>query len=173
MTVSMLPPVQLGAHLWRLRWTSDVEAPTYRVYRDGVLMATQTGQTLDLAVGDDESPMIEVLDDPDANPARAWPSRLTVCWYATAGAEHYRIEEQVSGSWVLRARVRDRGQGYFAWRTRVLEDSATHSFRIVAVAENGQQSQATALSALMVRHPDAPAVRFSYDADTRKVTITA
>ena len=135
---------------------------------------TATRQTYaDFSVEPGESLLVEVLTDAGRPPTSAFPSRLTLNWRGVPGAAYYRIEEYVGGSWSLRARIRDVGQGYCRWLTRPLEDAATHQFRVVAVANSGNRGTATTLSALMVRHPDPQAVAYTWTAADRTLTLGA
>lgn len=173
MTVTMSAPLALDAGAWRLAWSSDLTGPTYYVYRDGRLVATTAARQMDFAVAEGECLAVEVLDDPDEMPASAFPGQLDLHWYSVAGTASYRIEEYVGTTWTLRAIVRDRGQGYFSWRSRWLEDVAVHQFRTVPVGTNGNQGTARTMTCLMVRIPDVPSVSYSYSGSTRKATISA
>jgi len=165
MTVQNLTASRVGAAAWRITWTSDQPSPTYRVYRDGVLVTTTVAESITIAVGPAESPVIEVLDDPAAIPMTTHPRRLSLAWYHTDLAEHYRVEQYIDSAWVYRAKLTDDGRWYFRWTSAVLDDVTTHTFRIIAVAVDGNQSTAVSLAALMVRHPDVPDATFTYDPD--------
>ena len=171
--ITMLEPVQLDSRTWRVSWSYPAQDPTFYVYRDGVLLGSTQQTWWDFALDSGEGLVIEVQADAGRLPVSAFPARLTLCWYAAADAEHYRIEEYVGTTWTLRARLRDRGQGYFTWNTRPLEDETTHQFRIIPVGDNGNQGTALTFSCLMVRHPDPPQVGYSYSNTTHAVTIAA
>ena len=65
------------------------------------------------------------------------------------------------------------GRRYFNWRSRVLEDSATHQFRVTPIGANGNNGTAKNFVVLMVRIPDPPRVSYSYSAGSGVVTIAA
>lgn len=172
MSVTLNTPQKLDDYSWLVSWSSDLEDPTFYIYQDGLLINTteQTEQVFTVEKG--ESLVVEVLDDPDAVPITAFPGRLTICWYASADTDHYRIEEYIDSAWKLRAKIKDLGEGYFKWKTRFLEDSQTHEFRILPVGINGNQGTAKEFSCLMVRHPSEKDVGYLYSNDTHKVTVS-
>ena len=164
MTVTMNPPETLDSRTVLLSWSSDQASPTYTVYRDGELHCTTTVAELVLHLEPGETAHIEVVDDAAA--ARpAFPARLTVTWWAVAAADRYLVRELVSGAWTDRASVAEDGRGFYRWRTRVLEDSQTHQFRVVAVGADDNESTAASLTVLMVRHPTPVSIAVSYAAD--------
>jgi len=168
-SVTMNALEQLDARSWRLSWTSG--SATFYVYRDGRFV-TATGQTeLVVHIEPGDSALFEVLDDADAAPGLAYPSRLTIGWLAVDGADHYLVEELVAGVWTQRASIAAEGHGAFAWRTRVLEDSVTHRFRVAAIGVDGNRGTATAVTALMVRHPDPDAVAYTYSASAHTLAL--
>jgi hypothetical protein len=163
---------QIGPNGWRLSYQSDLPNPTFYIYQDGLLVDTTKATTRVLSVPAGESLVVEVLDDPAIKPEAAFPGRLTLGWYSVANAASYRIEEYVSSSWVQRKRVVESGRGYYQWKTRWLEDSTVHQFRVVPVGTNGNDGDPLVFSVLMVRHPDPPDVSYSYSAATQTVTIS-
>ena len=172
MTVTINTPIPLTATSWLISWSSDLENPTFYIYRDGVLISTTTETSITIIVATGETPVIEVLDEA-GTPATAFPGNVMLCWYPREATDYYRIDESVSAVWTERAKVYDEGQAFFIWYTRWLEDSTLHQFRIVPVGTNGNEGTATEVSQLMVRHPDPPAQNFGYSAITRKITISA
>jgi len=171
--VTMNEPELLDRYTVRFSWTSNLDDPTFWVYRNGVLATVTKATSVTWSVDPAEELVVEVLDDANAKPARSFPGRFTLHWQGTAGVDHYRIEESVSGVWTTRGRVADIGQNYFRWVSRWLEDETTHQFRIIPVGTNKNEGTPKTFSALMVRNPDVPDVNWSYDAGTKKVTISA
>jgi len=157
----MNPVEQVDVRTWRLSWSGS---GTFYVYRDGTLFATTAQAELLVMIEPGDTHVFEVLDASTAAPATAFPARLTLGWYPVAGAERYLVEERVAGAWTQRASIRDGGHGYFTWPSRVLEDSVTHRFRVVAIGVDGNRGTAAAVAVLMVRHPDPDAVAFTYAA---------
>jgi hypothetical protein len=154
-----------------MTWSSDLEAPSYRVYVDGRLaLETDLAEYL-LRAEAGEYPVIEVLDDPDALPESLHPPRLDLWWLAVLAADYYRVDEYVNAAWIERARLREDGSGAYRWRSRVLEDEAVHEFRVVAVGADGNEAMAVERSALMVRVPDPPDAAYVYDVEAGTVTM--
>ena len=172
MTVSINSTEKIDSSTWLVKWSSDLTTPTFRIYRDSVLIktTTQTQETFQVVKG--ESLLIEIRDDL-STPSLAYPGQLTLSWLATPATEKYKIEELVSSVWTLRAEITHQGQGSFKWVSRFLEDVTTHQFRITPVGKNGNEGTPKNFSSLMVRHPDVPAKNFGYDGSvTKTVTIT-
>lgn len=173
MAVTINSPVQVDDFTWQLSWSSSLPGtPAYYVYRDGELVDTTYAQEKLIHVEADEAPIFEILDDSTAEPAYAYPAALTLRWYEVAATDRYEVQELVGAVWTTRAVITDSGQGYFAWRSRPLEDETVHQFRVRAIGTNGNTGTALTLSCLTVRNPDPPEATWSYSAVTKKVTIT-
>ena len=171
--VTSLTVRDLGGGAFLLEWASDQPSPTFSVYRDGALVTTTRQTSLVVSVPVGEAPVYEVLDDAGAGPAPGYPNYALLAWYASAGAASYRVEEWVSAAWAGRATLEDDGRGYFTWRSRALEDAATHQFRVTPVGANGNDGTPKSFVVLMVRIPTPPSVDYAYDAGTGAVTISA
>jgi len=170
MAVTGLTVRRMGVTGWRLGWDSG--AGTVYVWQDGVLVGTTSARHWDVTVPGGWYPVFVVTDDATELP-QGYPGQVVVQWYRVVGAGHYLVHELVSGSWVRRARVRERGQGYYRWTSGWLEDGASHRFRVTAYGEDGNAGTAAGLAVLMVRHPDPPDVGLSYSSVTGKVTVAA
>ena len=168
MAITSISIESLGEFTWLVSWTADGSGPFY-LWVNGTLAEVTYATSALIPAQDGDSVLVDVLDT-TAQPADTFPSRLTLGWYAVAGAQRYRIEEYVGAAWTARAKVRDDGLGYFTWRSRVLEDGETHQFRIIP--EGNVDGTAVSFSALMVRHPDAPDPSYSYAEGTRQVTVS-
>lgn len=174
--VTTLTVASLGGGAFRLDWASDLAAPTFYVYRDGVLATTTTRTSLVVGAADGESPLYEVLDDAAAVPGAAYPAYALLAWYASAGAAGYRVEELdlPTGLWTERTSFTDEGGNYYVYRSRYLEDATTHRFRVTPLGANGNAGTPADFVVLMVRVPDAPAASFTYNgAGTPTVTVAA
>ena len=172
MTVTINEPQQLDSRTWLITWSSDLQDPTFRVFKDGSLIKTTQETQMQFQLEPGENLVIEVLDDITDTPSTAFSGKLTLSWNAVANTEKYQIEEFVNSAWTRRATIIDQGQGSFQWVTRFLEDVTIHQFRIVPVGLNGNLGTPITLSALMVRHPDIPAQTMAYDgAGAKTVTI--
>jgi len=172
MTVTLETAQRTGTRTWRLSWSSGLSDPTFYVYRDGELVGSTAQTSMDFLVDAGDSLVVEVLDDPDALPVAGYPARLLLAWGQVDNAEAYRVEEYIGSAWVLRAKVQDRGNQCFTWKSRPLEDCTSHQFRVVPVGDNANLGTALALTVLMVRHPDVPDVDYSYSALSATITIS-
>jgi hypothetical protein len=155
--VTLNPPIPIDDVTWLLSWTSDLTPPvTFYVYRDGILeQRTEALQVL-VVIPIGTSPVFEVLDTAAA-PAPGFPSQILLAWYAAAATSAYRVEELLGSTWTVRETVPDDARGYFLWKSRPLEDSQTHQFRVTPIGTNGNDGTVATFSVLMVRHPDPPA----------------
>ncbi|HEX8916792.1 MAG TPA: hypothetical protein VF796_30860 [Humisphaera sp.] len=171
--ITALAAAQVGPYLWRLSWASDDADASFRVYRDGELLQSTDAAELLVQVWPGESPAFEVIDDPLAAPAPAYPADVTLAWYAAAGAAYYRVDAWDGAGWAEAARLPDGGEGYWTWRSGRLPDGAVATFRVVPVAAGGQDGTPTPFAALVVRRPDVPAAAYAYDAGTGTVTVSA
>lgn len=172
MTVSIDSVTQTGLTTYQVGWSSNLPDPTFYVYQDGVLLNTTKAGSGQFSVPTGESLVLEVLDDLNETPEAAFPGKLTLGWYAVTDTDFYRIDEYAGAAWVQRAVIRETGRGFYQWKSRFLEDVTVHQFRVVPVGTNGNDGDPLAFNVLMVRHPDAPAVGFSYSSGTGKVTIS-
>jgi len=157
----------------RLTWQSDAEDPTFYVYRDGVLIATTKQRSMMFSGQAGEQVVVEVLDDADGIPVAAYPGRVWLRWKPSTDTAKYRVEEYVGAAWTARASILHDGRLRYTFRTRYLEDSTTHLFRVVPVGENGNDGTPKTWSVLCIRHPDVPDASYSYASGTGLVTITA
>jgi len=179
MAVTYEIPERVDQHSVLLRWSSDRTPPvTFRLYREGrkiyeVTSADGTGEFV-LAVADGDQPFVEVLDVACANPSLAFPGRFTLVWLSVSGAASYRIDEYVSAAWTTRQTITADGSSSYRWQSRWLEDSQQHQFRVVPISTAGNGGTPTTITALMVRHPDAPSVTYAYNGSaTPTVTVTS
>jgi hypothetical protein len=170
------PIQQIDMLSFLLSWSSSQPPPvSFRVYREGVEVYSVTsddgtGEYL-LTVGVGEFPFVEVLDQDCSRPSIAFPGRLTLNWHSVSGAESYQIQQYDSG-WLTKQTQIDEGQGVFLYSSDWLDDVTTYEFRIVPVDSVGNLGTPITFSAEMVRHPDVPAVTYSYDDVTNHVTIS-
>jgi len=154
-------------------WSSDLGTPTFYIYQDAVLVETTANTSKVFHVAINDGFVIDVLDDPDADPTTPYPGRITLSWYEVDDTHHYLIQEYVASVWTTRSLLFDTGDVFYTWESRYLEDVTTHYFRIIPVGDNGNSGTETGVSWLMVRYPNPPDVTYSYDAETQKITITA
>jgi hypothetical protein len=149
---------------------------TFRVFNQGTLVqtivsASGTGSCV-ITVGNGESPFVEILDDPSLIPHYAAPGRLTLNWRRMAGASNYNINEWIDSEWVtLQTQPEDIGNSLFLspW----LEDSTTYQWQVVPLDSAGNSGTPIEITTLIVRHPDAPNVAYTYNGATTKTVTLA
>lgn len=171
--VTFAEPVQTGLYTWLLAWTSDQVSPTFRVYRDGVLLSEQTAAEYELSVTGGEVPVIEVLDDASANPQSSFPNGLTLGWRTDPESATYRVDRWTGADWLEVDTLAASDGGWQSYSTGVLADGATHLWRVVPIDSAGNSGTPLEFSALMVRHPDPPDVDYAYESVGRTVTVSA
>ncbi len=173
MAVTINEPVEITSTTWLLTWSSSLGSPTYRIYRDGVLVSTQTTTEYTLTISDGYAPVIEILDDAtEAQPA--FPGVLVLGWRNDADAAQYKIEEYAAGVWVLRETVvLDSEVAWQSYTTPALADETSHTWRVTPVDAAGNSGTAISFVVLMVRHPDVPDVLMTYSSGTAQVTVSA
>jgi hypothetical protein len=167
---------RIAAGIWRLEWSTDQTPPiTFRVYRDGLLIAQTEATSLTVAIAQDEAPVFEILDADEGDPQRGYPSKLVLGWYAEAEPASYTIqEERGSGNWVdVDSLVNDGRTPYFTFTTRPLEDGEEHAYRIIPVGVNGNAGTALEIATLLVRTPTPPTnISFAYAAGDVTVAMS-
>lgn len=162
---------KIGLYSWKLKFSSELEEPTFYIYLDGNLIAETEQTEYDIAINVDEGSVIEILDNADEQPMQIFPGRLRLGWFFVEGTDYYRIDEYVGAAWVERYRMPE-NNGFLQWRSRFLEDGQTHIFRIVPVGTNGNEGTAKQFAVLMCRRPDVPDAGYSYNAGAQKVIIS-
>lgn len=171
--ISDLQIVHLGFGQWRLTWVSDETDPTFRIYRDGVLVATTKLATHLVRIDDGSFPVFEVLDDDEAEPQRSYSGRAEIAWFTHPDVDSYDVQEWDGAEWITRQTLRRDDRSYLRWSSRVLEDVTSHQFRVVPTGTNGNEGTDIELEIFIVHVPDPPQVTYAYDADDETVTITA
>lgn len=172
MAVTFQNPIAVGSNAFELRWSSDKAGPTYRVFRNGKLIAVQRSSRIVLTMERDQHDLVDVLDD-GAQPAPvAAPSVVRVLFGPVAGAASYRVERFVGAAWVQQTTIAETGKGQYRHVTTPLPDADAASFRVIAVAPNGE---ATPVSGSITVHriPDAPRVTATFNTTNRTVLIAA
>ena len=169
--VTIEKPIRTGPMAVFLRFSSDLETPTFYIYVDGVLVTQTTATEYTLAVDPDQSYVVEILDDADAAPMQIFPGKARLGWFFVDGVKYYRVDEYIDAAWVERIKMPDNG-GYMKWPSRFLEDCQIHLFRVTPVGTDGNEGTAKQFSVLMVRYPDSPDVSYSLSESTHKLTIT-
>jgi hypothetical protein len=173
MAVTFLEVTRRGPAAWYLRWSSSLPSPVYRVLLDGQLYAETSQESMVVGVTPGEQVMFEVLDDPGAVPAVAYPGKALLQWERVEGAEKYRVEQWVGSAWVALRTVLDTGEAVLTHQTGWLADLTEHRFRVAPVGENAVDGTAREFAIAMVRKPDAPETATAYSAVTRRLTVSA
>ena len=177
MATTLNNPTRVGPQAWKYTWSGT---SPYYVYFEGETLFGQT-TTLEEYIFEgsdyaDMPPQIQVLDSTESATTpyvEQHPQKVTVQWRGSLNAEYYRVDQYVDSEWETYDHVPETKDGYYNITTDVLADSTTHTFRVVAVDDNGYDSEATSVSVFMVRHPDPPDVVLSYDEDDEEIDVTA
>lgn len=182
MTIQNTSLRRIDRRTWLLSFTSTA-GPPITVWVDGrrrdTFLTAPSDGTYSVRIYGSQQHIIDVVEGTNA-PAGVYPARVTLGWYRVDGAHSYRIDEydQDATEWVERDRLPDtyarRGRytWWYSWESRRLEDGTEHQFRVVPEGELQTPGAVSSLQALVVRHPDPPAVEYSYDADTQKLTVS-
>lgn len=170
--------LKVGPAAWRYMWSGT---SPYWVYRYGMALLQETTltQLIVESTNDYEPPPIEVRESAEAESTIEQlnnPPYATLQWFMAANAQEYVVQQQVTeggvSTWKTLRVLFERGHGYYALATPVLDDVTTHTFRVVAVDAQGNQNPIN-FSLFMTRNPDPPAVAMSYDAGTGLLTVSA
>ena len=108
MSVTYDRPRKVARRAWLLSWSSDLGGtPAFYVYVNSVgpLVTYETSRVFYVTEG--ESLHVDVYDDSAQRPPKRWPGRFLLQWWMVDDSDHYRIEEYVSGEWVLRVFYRE------------------------------------------------------------------
>lgn len=166
MAITITDIIQVDEFTFRVFWSSDV-GPPFRVYFQGVLVATQTDTQFDFTVPVGDHPHYEILDGTCQIPEIAFPGRISLNWESINDALEYSIEELDGTSWEEIGTQLENG-GPYTFLTRWLEDMTQHYFRVVT--DHGEIIDFTTE---MCRHPDAPNVSYSLDGSNNLVIAEA
>ena len=172
--VYLYPPEYLGNGYWKVTWRSNLFPPaTFWLWLNGELIGTTSAYEYVVAVPVDGQAEFFVFDNADERPPRFYPNRLDVYWPGATGAVQYRVEQFVGAEWVkIGARVLVNGNNVsFEFESPKLDNEASHQFRVIAVAENENETTVLDKTALMVRRPDRRAFNYIYDDATRVITV--
>jgi len=175
MTVTMNQFQRVGPSTWNISWTSDLEAPLFHVYMNGILYLETYANNFNYTVELNESPVFQVFDNTTDRPLDAFPDRFTINWLYPGDpseVDYFLVHEYDDGDWVDREKVLYDGKIYYSYISRVLEDQTVFTFKITPIGINGNEGTPSYYSALMVRYPDPPAPGYSYSSGTTKITIT-
>lgn len=163
---------KVATRTWRFAWTATGNVDIYSNSR--LIEYNYEGASYDYESNTAYPPALEVVDTGDTPPdSYQHPSYLTLQWYGVDGASHYRIEQYVSGAWVIRRRLYDDGRGYFAIVTDELEDCTTQQWRIIPVDAYNGDGAALEYNVSFARVPAPPSVTYTYSATTGLVTVAA
>lgn len=171
MAVTVRPPVYTAPGAVMIAWASDLDEPTFYVYRNGRFVGSTPNGSGAFNLRSDEPMVLDVFDDPAERPEYAASPIAELRFAAVADGERYPIERLVDGEWELE-QLRSTGGAEHRHRTGpISEDGAT--FRVTAILPGQGSSSATEVTANIVRHPDGPDVDLSYDNGTNVVTVSA
>ena len=150
----------------------------YNVYMHGDVFLAETTETTQIVYSDDayEPPIIEVLDATE-DASCAWSvknsSIFQVHWRGNADMAYYVVEQYSASVWTPKRIMQELGEGYYTAGTQALADATTHTWQVLQVDSEGNESPNAGMAALMVCNPDAPSVSLSYASSTGNVTVAA
>ena len=171
MAVTYLTPINVGGNAWRVRWSSGLTDPTFRVFVNGDLVNQTKHTSHVVTLQTDEHAVIEVLDDADAFPTLAANVGMRLVWAAVADTKLYRLE-RFNGSWATVAEIVDDGSGAYEWTTASLTDTA-HTYRVTAIGNDGNVGTPRALTFSAIHHPNRPDVTLTYNKGASEVVVAA
>lgn len=153
-----------------LEWAATTG--TYYLWRDGWLEGStdQLSWMIDLAPG--EPAVVQVFDDAADRPAKAYPARHYLRWDRAEGAAKYRIDLDVDSAWVAQVEIPEDGRTHYWWRSGILADATSYTWRVTAVGANGVDGRSVEHTVMCVRHPDPPTVTWAIDEETGVVTVS-
>lgn len=141
----------------RLYFASDLGGtPTFYVWLDGALFGTTTATFMDVPIGLDQIIQVDVFDSSSAVPDAVYPSTVILRCEGNDDTALYRIEQYVDSAWVVLEQIPATGNGLIRWESAPLEDSTTHTFRVVPVDGTARDGVAKEFAIKMCRYPDAP-----------------
>jgi len=170
--VSMNEPQQMDENSWLISWDDEGAGTIYYVYVNGYRAAITQATEYVLPLEYGGQAVVSVFTADMGETFEVFPPYFTLEWACSTGTDYYKVEQYVDSAWVEIARFYDDGRSNFKYQTEKLADCVVHKLRVTAVGTNGNSSTLNEYSALMVRHPDIPDVKYSFNADTYKITIS-
>ncbi len=162
---------------------SDLSSPIfYHWYQDGQFVEMTRDNTKGFFLVPGSHSRIEVNDTNDAdydslgNAPAGYPGSRLLGWCRSVAADvkKYKIEQRVDGGdWTQVAMLRhENRKWYYTWRTGFLTDLSEYEWRIIPIDAFGNEGTALTFTAeKIVRLPDAPNFRNTYNESTDKLTF--
>lgn len=160
---------QVGGTTVLVEWTAGSPGTTYYVWVNGALYATTQNPYAEIAGAQGEQLVVQVFNSASDTGATAVYGRATLNWYEREGAEYYRIEELIDGTWTERDFIAA-GLWFNVWVSRWLEDSQSHAFRVVPIAGDVDGEPVPSWR-YVVRYPNVPTSTLTYNEDTGNLEI--
>jgi hypothetical protein len=152
-----------------LVWTGGT-AP-FRLYRDAEAVGVTSDRTATLPAEPAGWPVFEVLDATDSTqPTPVFAPVFRLGFQGVAGTLGHRIEQLDGPTWRTVATLPG-GTGWKDWVSPPVPDGQTRRYRVRTIAPGAADGLATDFLLTMVRHPDPPAFRDTYDPTTRVLTL--
>lgn len=148
---------------WRFEWT-DTGADVYRITYRGHEITEVVGTSYDLELpwGKNYPPPLEIVPDDETAISEIHPPYMTPQWYRSAGADHYRVEQESGASWLFKADIADNGQWVYTYDTVTLDDETTYKFRVLASGTLSNFSDDIWFRRKIVRPPDPVTVNVTW-----------
>ncbi len=171
MSVTIQEPVHVGQGAWLIRYSSNLEDPTFRVYVHGRLIKITKLQSVFVYADHADGRLVEIRDD-ELPATTAAENRISLRWEAVDDVDYYRLDEYVGSAWVEFARVPAGSSKNYRYSAPPSCGGVTQQMRVVPIGKNGNAGTPTSLTPRSLNHPPPPAVSWSFDAQTNTVTIT-
>ena len=154
----------------------------YHWYRDGQYLIRTVASTYSMYLPPNAQARILVIDtndpdfDPLANNPDKHPGHRSIHWIRSLATDvdHYRIEQNKDGAgWTgIATSKHNKNQWVYIWVSGILDDLSDYQWRIIPVDRYGNDGTAlTYQSETIVRFPDAPNFRVTYDDVSDTITF--
>lgn len=174
MAVTINPPT-ITDRAVTFTWSSSLGGtPTFYVYANGLLVQTSTATSWTWFGVRGRQVVIEVFDvAPPHTPAAVPAGQTRLCWYEQDGVEEWSVEQMVAGVWTEVLVLPDTDNWFYTYLSDYLADGAFHRFRVRPVFNLTHYGEPLEFGVFMVRHPDTPAVDYTYNSGPKTLTIAA
>ena len=165
--ITNLTAEQMSPSAFLLRWASTLgDDATFRVYRDGELIAMTALNEWLVTVEEGEAPVFEVLDDDTPAPSPAFPGYLLISWYSVAGwSNEVTVDARLSR---ISVESSSGPSGADGWRRTSASLIVTHPFALNAPDFVGGRPKPTSgQSPPTVSAPEVPVAWKRSDSDVR------
>lgn len=151
------------AGVWRFDWDIVADDTLYEIWLNGTMIAsTRLGTyTFNIEGYIEAPPPLEIYEEWAGKAEnREYPPFAVIQWRGIAEAAGYVVEQKIGGSWRTAKHLQERGKGYYAYRTDVLDDDTAIDFRITALDNKGTEGTPIEFTCRVIRNPPPPEVSY-------------